>query len=265
VAFKKMRYLIFISILILLNDCSRNAASNEQNVGDRLVYVKNPNPTDSLCISDIQKAKKDIKDGKIVFTQSAGFLFGNIRYEEELRKLCQDHGLVFDFDLIGCVVFEGQTQGCYGEYMDEIIKDKFGSGFKEKLHVQADSIFLFNTNSMSKTVQYWDCDERPRLPSESKRTNDYIPNTTVSGIDINGSNGQWPFFDLGFIVEKDSTISNFYVRNFVAEANENEKYKDKLFSIAVQYVQSEYPTWIPGKIKGIPVRTDNNVRIFLTK
>jgi hypothetical protein len=260
-----MNYPIFILTVILLNNCSQNKSAGQTNTSSKVVYVKSPNPNDSLCISEIQRAKKDINDGRIVFAQSAGLGFGSLRYEDELRKLCEENGLAFDFDLVGCVVFEGQTQGCYGEYMDEIIKEKFGSGFKEKLHIRADSIFLTNTNLMNKTVQYWDCDERPRLPSEAKRTNDYIPNATVSGIDIKGSNGQWPFFDLGFVVEKDSTISNFYVRNFVAEANENEKYKDRLFSIAVQYIKSEYPTWIPGKMKGVPVRTDNNVRVFLTK
>ncbi|HTJ53589.1 MAG TPA: hypothetical protein VL443_29245 [Cyclobacteriaceae bacterium] len=262
-----MKYLTFIFILISLCACSQTKPikkPDEQKTPETIAYVMNPNPTDSLCISDIERAKKEIKDGKIVFTQSAGFLFGNIRYEEELRKLCEEHGLVFDFDLIGCIVFEGQTQGCYGDYMDEIIKKKFGSKFKEQLHIHADSMFLLNVNSKNKTVQYWDCDERPRLPNENKRTSDYLPNITVSEIDINGSKG-WPFFDLGFIVEKDSTVSNFYVGNFVAESNENKKYKDKLFAIAVQYIQSKYPTWIPGKIKGVPIRTDNNVRIFLTK
>lgn len=251
-----------------MNACSQNRSSNEtdkQTPSPKVAYVKSLDLSDSLCISDIERAKKDINDGKIVFTQSLGLGFGSMRYEDELRKLCEKNGLAFDFDLIGCMVFEGQTQGCYGDYMDEMIKEKFGSGFKEKMHTQADSMFLFNTNSMNRTVQYWDCDERPRLPTEDKRTNDYIPNTSASGIDIKGSNGQWPFFDLGFVVEKDSTISNFYVRNFVAEAKENEKYKDRLFSIAVQYVQSEYPIWIPGKIKDVSVRTDNNVRIFLTK
>jgi hypothetical protein len=51
----------------------------------------------------------------------------------------------------------------------------------------------------------------------------------------------------------------------VTEAKENEKYEDKLFSIAVRYIQSEYPIWIPGKVNGVPVRTDNNVRIFLSR
>jgi hypothetical protein len=231
-------------------------------------YIEKPDPADSLCISDINRAKKDIENGKIVFTQDYGFLFGDIRYENELRKLCKDYGLVFDFDLISDVIFEGQTQGCYGAYMDKVIAGKFGNDFKDRLHKTADSIYLDNVIKSSKIIQYWDCDERPRLPNEIKRTDDYLPTIIVNNIDIvenKGQYGGWPFFDLGFIVELDSTISGFYIRNFVPELDVNKKYKSELFNIAVKYMNDNYPKWIPGKIDRQIVRTDNNVRIHFRK
>lgn len=254
--------------MVILNACSDNKPTSGETQADtslKVAYVDNPDPGDSLCIYDIRRAKKDISDGKMVFTQSAGFLFGFMRYEDELKQLCKGHGLVFDFDMISCIVFEGQTQGCYGQYMDEIIRKKFGADFKARLHAQADSMFLVNAASNRRIVKSWDCDERPRLPTEQKRMTDYIPNITVMEVDIKPNGNQWPFFDLGFVIETDSTISNFYINNFAAEAEENEKYKEKLFSIAVEHVKSQYPLWVPGKIKGIPVRTDNNVRVFFTR
>lgn len=257
--------------MISFNACSQNktiSKMEKQELPDRVVYVSNPNDKDTLCISEIKRAMYDIKNGRTIFTQSAGFLFGDIRYENELRKLCKEKGLVFDFDLIGCVVFEGQTQGCYGDYMDKIIIEKFGINFKENLHKKADSLFLVNANLNNKVVQYWDCDERPKLPSENERTSDYL--TTIKVKDINvekdeSEYGGWPFFDLGFIVEKDSTINGFYVSNYVAHLDENKKFKSSLFEIAVDYIKKNYPVWIPGRIDGIPVRTDNNVRIFFEK
>jgi hypothetical protein len=245
----------FLFILILASGCLQ----------DKSAYVNHPRPTDSLCISEIQKAKKDIQNGKIVFTQSYGFGSRRLRYEEELRQLCKTRGLVFDFDMISCLIFEGQTQGCYGSYMDELIFSKFGSGFKEALHRQADSLFLANTITQNKIIQYWDCDEWPRSPNEIERTNDFMPDLLISGIDIKDNQGMWPFFDVSFVIEKDSTISDFDVRNFVAEREENEKYKDQLFALAVDSLKVKYPAWVPGTIKGVPVRTNTNVRIFMKR
>jgi hypothetical protein len=268
---RNMKYVLIILTLISFSACSQDKQKNDTDgheLPDRIQYIINPNSNDTLCLSEIERAKKDIENGKIVFTQSAGLLFGDIRYETELRDLCKINGLVFDFDLIGCVVFEGQTQGCYGDYMDKIIIDRYGIDFKENLHKKADSLFLAKTQSENKLVRYWDCDERPRLPNETKRTSDYIPSITVDSPDIKekkGNYGGWPFFDMGFIVEKDSTISGFYSSNFVAQLDENEKYKNELFEIAVKYIKTEYPIWVPGKVNGVAVRTDNNVRIFITK
>lgn len=266
-----MKYLSIIFTLISFNACSQGKQNNDIDVlelPERIQYVNSPNPNDTLCISEIERAKIDIENGKIVFTQSAGFLFGDIRYETELRELCEQNELVFDFDLMGCVVFEGQTQGCYGDYMDKVIMDKYGIDFKDNLHKKADSLFLSRTQLENKLVKYWNCDERPRLPRETKRTSDHIPSITVDNPDIKekkGNDGGWPFFDIGFIVERDSSTSGFYSSNFVAQLEENEKYKSELYEMAVKHIKTKYPIWVPGKVGGFPVRTENNVRIFITK
>tara|TARA_B110000114_G_C14975402_1_gene350267 strand:- start:86 stop:889 length:804 start_codon:yes stop_codon:yes gene_type:complete len=266
-----MKYLIIILTLILFTTCSQNKTREKVNnklLPDRIVYVENPNDKDTLCISEIDRAKEDIAKGKIVFTQSFGFGTSELRYENELRQICKEYGLMFDVDLIGCVVFEGQTQGCYGDYMDKIIFEKFGIDFKENIHRQADSLFLKNADLNNKVVQYWDCDERPKLPSENKRISDYLTTFKVKDVNIEKDEseyGGWPFFDLGFIVEKDSTINGFYISNYVAHLDKNEKFKSKLFEIAIDHIKESYPVWIPGKIKGVSVRTDNNVRIFFEK
>ena len=266
-----MKNMTFILTFISLLACSQLKPANQIDtlrLPERIIYVSKPNPTDTLCISDIKRAKKDVEKGKIVFTQRVGFLFGNIRYEKELRELCKQNGLVFDFDVMSDFVFEGETQGCYGNYMDKIIIEKFGAEFKDNLHKKADSLFLARTNLENKYVQYWDCDERPRLPTEIKRTTDEFPDISVADLDIKeckGEYGGWPFIDLGFMVEKDSTISSFYLRNFVPQLEENKRFKEKLIALAVDYIKTNYPVWIPGKIKGIPVRTINNVRIFFIK
>ncbi len=256
---------------IISYSCGQSEQTNTVEVDYeqwRQNYIKKPKSKDTLCISDINRAKKDIANGKIVFTQEYGFMYGDIRYENELRKLCNDVGLVFDFDLISDVVFEGQTQGCYGAYMSRIIADKYGSDFKEKLHHKADSLFLINVNKQNKIIQYWDCDKRARLPNEEKRTNDDIPSISIKELDIKEDNseyGGWPFIDLRFIVEKDSTLSHFRIREWVPHLETNEKFKDSLFIIAIDNMKDKFPKWVPGEISGVPVRTDNNVRVFFVK
>lgn len=256
-----MKYLAYITILVILSDCSQKKSTLQD---EKVPYVMNPDPNDSLCMYDIERAKKDIRNGKIVFTESMGLGSGEIRYEAELKKLCIEKGLIFDYDLISCLVFEGQTQGCYGAYMNEIIEEKFGAGFKERLHIQADSLFLADAIAQNTVVESWNCDEQPKLPNEGNGIDHFLPNISTNEIKISGKNGEWPFFDLRFVVEKDSTISNFHISNFLAVTEENEKHKDKLFSIAVRHLQTNYPLWVPGKIKEVPVRTGNHVRVYLT-
>ncbi len=264
-----MKHLIIILILTLVIACSQNKkieTQRNQQIPDRIKYVSNPNSEDALCISEINKAKKDIAKGKIVFTQSFGFGASELRYEKELRQVCQEYGLEFGKETVGCVEIEGQTQACYGDYMDKIIIEKFGVNFKEALHKKADSLFLVNIQN--KIVQYWYCDERPRLPGEEERISDDLPSIKVFDLDIVKDKSDyfgWPFFDLGFIVEKDSTISDFYIRSWVAQIDENEKFKDELYKRAVDYIKNKYPKWLPGKVSGVPVRTDNNVRVCFVK
>lgn len=231
-------------------------------------YVLSPNEGDSLCLNDINRAQKDIAKGKVVFTQEKGFLYGQIRYESELKFLCKKVGLVYDVELISDIEFEGQTQGCYAYYMDNFISEKYGPKFKSQLHRKADSLFIENVIAGNRIVEYWDCDERPRLPFETERSNDYLPSINISDLEIKENKteyGGWPFIDLGFTVNTDSTISNFQIRYFNAQIEDNKKYKIELYSIAVKHIKENYPIWVPGTLLEIPVRTNNNVRIYFTK
>ncbi len=102
-----MKYLQYMLILILIGTCSYSSEGvcqdakydkmiDAQELPERIKYVNNPKPTDTLCISEIERAKKDISNGKIVFTQSTGLPFGHIRYEYELIQLCEEMGLDYD-------------------------------------------------------------------------------------------------------------------------------------------------------------------------
>lgn len=266
-----MKNLTCIFILISVNSFGQIAdsgnTSDPQGYYEMIEYVSNPNQEDTLCIAGVNRAKKDLEEGKLVFTQMIGFLFGHIRYESELIHLCKENGLYYSIDMISDVVYEGQTQGCYGAFMDKKITEIFGNEFKEKLRAKADSLFLAKVNIQNETVQYWDCDERPRLPNELERTSDYLTTIKLNNLNIiedESDYGGWPFVDLGFIVEKDSAISGFYIDRFVPHLRANEKFRGDYFKIAVNELKNNYSKWIPGTIKNIPVKTSNVVRIFFS-
>lgn len=271
---KTFRLLIILTVFCSCSDQKKETNFEKEDtelikdepIFNPVAYVANPAPIDEWCISDINKAKAEIEKNGVVFTQAIGFGFGHERYEDELIKLCEEKGLKYKTDLIGCVVIDGQTQGCYGAYMDKVLIDKYGKNFKKEMRTKADSLFLENAIKNNIAVYYGDCDERPKLPN---RTNRYgIPSLNVSNIDIKEDKsdyGGWPFFDVGFIVERDSTISNIHINSFVASLESNEKYKDQLFELVTENIKTKYPNWVPGVVNGVQVRTDNNVRIYTVR
>ena len=271
---KTFRILIILTVLYSCSEQKKETIVDKEKteliqgepIFNLVAYVANPEPNDEWCISDIKKAKADIEKNGVVFTQAVGFLFGYERYEDELIKLCEEKGLKYKTDLIGCVVVEGQTQGCYGAYMDKVLIDKYGKDFKKEMHKKADSLFLVNAIKKNIAVDYYDCDEPPKLPNRYNRYG--IPNLTVTTIDIQKDKsefGSWPFFDVGFIVERDSTISNIHINSYVAGLESNEKYKEQLFELVTENIRTKYPNWVPGIINGVQVRTDNNVRVYLVR
>ena len=274
-----MTYRIGIHIIwvcfLLFSSCNRNREQSDNTVkiydwDDEIVsdfkpknmikYISEPEKTDCSCIEDIHKAKSDIANGKLVFSEKAGLGFGHFRYERELKELCNQMGLTYNIDLIGCVIIVGQTYGCYTAYMDKILFEKYGPNFKTDLHNKADSLFLLN--AIQGTVSYMDLDNSPKLPNESNTTNDFSSIAQVENPDVIFKSDNWdesPFMDIGFIVHKDSTISDFRLRSFVSKGND--KYQKELFDIAVKKIKLEYPIWIPGSINDIPLQSTNNVRI----
>jgi len=242
-------------------ETNNNELNSETKISERITYVMNPKATDSLCKSDISKAKSDIKNGKLVYVQTAGFGFGFKRYESDLKELCRKKGLEYDVDLIGCVVTKGQTQGCYGAYMDKILIDKFGSDFKENLNREADSLFLVRVLKNEIPIFSWDCDEKPKPILENQKyleTTLDVPNLDLKRTELGKT---WPAIDLSFIIERNGTISKFYSNNFIPRLKHNERFKDELYKIAMNYIKINYPNWKAGTIRGTPVRTDHNLRI----
>lgn len=254
---------VLLVLFFFICSCSEKKENNGKI--DPIAYVTNPAKTDILCISEIDKAKAEIAKEGVVFIQTVGLFYGHLRYENELQTLCKEKGLKYDVEVMSCVVFEDQTQGCYGAYMDKVLADKYGANFKNHMHKKADSVFLKNVVENDIAVKQWNCDIKPKLPTENERSSNFSPYVEVKKVKVKEGDTEYndyPFFDLGFIVHRDSTISGFYSDHFVSNFKENEIIQNQLYEIAVKYVKDNYPIWIPGIINGVPVKTDHNVRLY---
>src|SRR6187551_809989 len=101
----KLCFYIFLPIyLVSLNFCGDKSP-------DKIVENNLHPGKDTLCEKDTQRAKKDFEKGKLVFCYPFGFGSHMLRQEKQLKTLCANYNLIFDYELINDVLFEGQTQG----------------------------------------------------------------------------------------------------------------------------------------------------------
>lgn len=227
------------------------------------IYIENPAKKDTTCINEINEAKKNIENGKIQFCSPVGFIFGMLRFKNELKEVVESYGLEFKIDLFSDVEFVGQTQGCYGAYMTNYIKNKFGNDFREKVYYQADSLYIKRVIEQNKVVNSWDCDIAPHLIGEEPNewfTLTLNADTLNVPIDFN----ETILMDIDFVIELDSTTNNYQVSNKVLGSKQNEKFYQNLLDYSINELK-KIEKWCPGQLKESKVRTRKNARIYITK
>lgn len=226
-----------------------------------LKYVDNPCPNDSNCLTEISKAKSEIATGKITFCMPQGLMIFELRQEQQLRKLCKTKGLNFQYQLFDCFVNSGQTDGCYGLYMDKVIANRFGGDFKMKLLKEADSLYVA-TNPMA---YYTNCDTLPRLYNkdidESTEMDVPIMSELFNKLKIS-MYGYYPQVDIGFYIDTAGIPSKYFLSQFFIydDIEENIKFKSELTKIAFEHIK-QFKIWKPGIILNQKVKTEYNVRI----
>jgi hypothetical protein len=225
-------------------------------------YIKNPPESDTTCISEINEAKMLVEDGMIFFCYPMGFSH-ELRQEKHLKKLCKQYGMMFYYEYFSDIVRIGQTRGCFGAYMDKVIAEKFGAGFKQKLLDQADSIML----AVNDTVPYYSCDKEPeRYDINNKR---YESESLIARMPEElrkqlkaDKYGDFPFMDIGFYIDKEGNTSGYFLNNFNYKGfQSNKNLKDELFDLGVEQLK-EIKNWEPGIVNGQKVITEHNVRVY---
>ncbi len=151
------------------------------------------------------------------------------------------------------VEVKGQTQGCYGEYMDKMISERYGKKFKSSVMATADSILSVSND----TVDAYSCDTRSHLPNESPEVESEI-RCKISKELRNKIGGNSPFLDIRLYVDKLGLPSGYdlWSSNEVKDQYEDELYRNAL------HLLNAYKTWIPGEIQGRKVNTKTNIRVY---
>ena len=138
---------------------------------------------------------------------------------------------------------------------------------------EADTLMV--KNNRSKFIRYSLCDERPHLPNSRPCYNDYM--TVKVDLPIEKYRKEWktkdgkdnwavyrPFMDIRFNIDTTGKTSNFRLTDFIPALEHNKKYKNELFELGVKRLKED-SIWVPGKILGNYVRTDNNVRVHFER
>jgi hypothetical protein len=226
-------------------------------------YVEHPDKTDSLCMDDIKLAENDIAKGHIFFCHPYGFGSIDLPQEKYLETLCIHHNMRFKKELISDVIFNAQTQGCYGAVMDNYIALNYDKDFKERLFHQADSILLAHND----TVDYSSCEKRPQILGENDYETTFSIHLTpqLSKEVKMGKGNDMPFMDIGFYIDKFGLSSGFFLNFFMdADHQSNQKVKEELFNMAIAEIK-KVKKWEPGVYAGEKVNTEFNVRVFFYK
>ncbi len=235
---------------------------------ERFLYLRNVKTTDTLCLRDIERANRQLSGDSLVFVAVMGSFGPILRYENELAALCKENGLKYELELGGCLVWEGQTQGCYKDYLDNKLIEKHGLNFKAGLHKKANDLYL--ANHLNDTISGWDCDKEPTYIGKRISPTGI---TIAINLPVKEKRNKWtstknpmfavyrPHVDLGFVIDKNGDVSNFTLVDFVPARQENEAYKERLFELAIKEIKDNYSKWKPGEINGVRLNTTYVLRV----
>jgi hypothetical protein len=211
--------------------------------------------TDTTCLKEIAIAKKDIGKGKLFYCHDAGsLLYQPSRCEHEMDSLLEFYGIGYKNTFTSDVIIEGQTQGCYGDYMNEMISDKFGSKFIDSLLYRADSIYV--SKNLNKVFDDHELETEPRFPGDTADGNaNFNPglqeefNKRISypvGYVKKSKEKQMAFANFNLEIDRfgKAKIKDYY---FLFDKEANHKFEKNLKSIFEPLIVNT--SWIPATIK----------------
>lgn len=255
-----MRLSFFLTAFILtLFSCTTKTKSRFDDVSK----------TDTTCLKAVKKAKTDVQKGKLTFCHFAGSLLYNpLRSGNEMDSLLKTFDIDYKEEITSDVIFEGQTQGCYCDFMEEQIDNKFGKTFIDSLLNVSDSLYV--VKNINDTFYYANCDTRPNYPSDTDTHPDEYSEIFQSDFEkslkypvgyIKRPNyDSSAFVDVHLYVDKsgNAVITGYW---FLFDMKTNHKY-EKYFEKEIEKAMRK-KGWTPATIRNQKVNSDMVMRLGL--
>lgn len=236
------------------------------------------NPTDKDCIKEIEQAKIDIANRKLVYCNYVGnIVWQSLRAENEMRNLLKKYHIQYQDEPSPCVIQMDIIYHCYCKYMQEQINEKLGSKFIDSLLYVADRLYILKHRDQvfdcGSTSRCWDIpamfpgdstydqtnhsglqrefEKRLKYPDDykfKKGENSMAALQVYLDIDENGkakvTNTQFVFWD-----------------SQIKGTDSNKKYRNYFKNLAISLIENT--KWIPAKVKSIGVKSQNDIFIYL--
>lgn len=253
-----MRLIFFLTVFIeTLYSCTTKTKSRFDDISK----------TDTTCLNEVKKAQADIRKGKLTFCHFAGSLLYNpLRSGTEMDSLLKTFGIDYKEEITSDVILEGQTQGCYCDFMKERIDNKFGKTFIDSLLNVLDSLYV--QNNINDTFYYAHCDTRPNYPTDTDTHPDEYSEIFQSDFEkslkypvgyIKRPNyDSSAFVDVHLYVDKsgNAVITDYW---FLFDMKTNHKY-EKYFEKEIEKVMRK-KGWTPATIRNQKVNSDMVMRL----
>src|SRR5690606_31339506 len=209
----------------------------------------------------------DVQKGKLTFCHFAGnMLYEPLRSGNEMDSLLNNFGIGYKEEMTSDVIFEGQTQGCYCDFMKEQIDNKFGKTFIDSLLNVSDSLYV--QNNINDTFYYANCDTRPNYPTDTDMHPDEFSEIFQKDFEksikypagyIKRPNyDSSAFVDVHLYVDKsgNAVITGYW---FLFDMKTNHKY-EKHFEREIQKIMRN-KGWTPATIRNQKVNSDMVMRL----
>lgn len=253
-----MRLLFFRTVfIVILYSCTSKTKSRFDNISK----------TDTTCLEEVIKAKADVQKGELTFCHFAGcLLYYPLRSGAEMDSLLKTFGIDYKEEIISDVIFEGQTQSCYCDFMKEQIDNKFGKTFIDSLLTISDSLYV--QNNINDTFYYANWDTGPNYPNDTDtHPNEYseifqsdfekslkYPLGYIKRPNYDSS----AFVDVHLYVDKlgNAVITDYW---FLFDMKINHKY-EKYFEKEINKAMRK-EGWVPATIRNQKVNSDMVIRL----
>jgi len=228
----------------------------------------NISQVDTTCLKALKKPKNDIENRKLTYCHHAGsLLYISLRNSHEMDSLLNISGLGYTEQMSSDVVYPDQTQGCYCDYMNEVIEIKYGKKFIDSLLNLSDSLYV--QNNIADTFYYGNCDTEPNYPGDTATHHDEFSRIFQQDLEkilkyptgyikiFNPDSSAFVNVDLYVDKEGNAAITGYW---FLFDMKQNHKFEEYFKKIINKAMKKS--GWTAATIRNQKVNSDMVMRLY---